>query len=88
MRTRSFFPGIDDLHALHFLLALVSPVHLEDLGIAVDEFPDPPMGHMYSAWFAMASLERDGLAVGAGRPFHEEHSRAHRIDPGRHIFLA
>src|ERR1044072_2835706 len=86
-RIRSLLTRVDDFQHLGFFIALVSSVHVERLRIAVDEFPDGTMGHLSSVRFGMVAFESDGFPVRARRALHNKYPCAHRIHPGRHIFL-
>ena len=81
------FPAIDNLQHFRFLATVVSPVHIECLGIVVDDLPNGTIRHFPSARLRVRSFQRDSLAVGAGRAFHDERGGAHGIEPDRYILL-
>lgn len=66
---------------------MMGPVHIKCLSIAIDNLPDSAVGHVSSAWFGMLSLQRDGLAIGARRTFHDEDTGAHGTHPGCDVAL-
>ena len=65
-RGRLLFPGISNLQHFRFLATVVSLVHIECLGIAVDDLPDGTVRHFLSARLRVRPFQRDGLAVGGG----------------------
>src|SRR5215470_20372239 len=83
-----WFPGIDDLHHLRFLAALMGPVHVKCLVIVIHDFPYCPVRHLSASRFRVMPLQCDGLSIRAGRAFHRKDSGAHGVHPRRNISLA